>query len=197
MKTGNQPHENLPRSDLLRVLIFGRSLSVWEEVDEALSLGAYNAVIAVGRAGRDFNGDIDHWVSFHPSEMAMWRREREAAGKSPAGQFWTANFRGKLLGRNSGLSPLSRVNCNGGSSGMIALTVAFEALRADKIVLAGIPMTATGGQYDTRGQWAEANKYREPWEKLSEDQKERVRSMSGWTQEQFGSPTKEWLRGVE
>jgi hypothetical protein len=36
--------------------------------------------------------------------------------------------------------------------------------------------------------------YRKGWERKLPDIKDRVRSMSGWTKELLGKPTKGWLR---
>lgn len=173
-------------------LIFGRAKGVWEELEQAKALGDFSVVIGVGGAAVDYPGVLHHWVSFHTDLFAHWVTKREGKGYPPAGEFWSCNYRNRPA-RVKTPVPVSLVDCNGGSSGFIALKVALEKLDAHRVVLAGIPMTHEGGQYDTADQWTEAHKYRREWLEHLDMIKGRVRSMSGWTQEQFGTPTREWL----
>ena len=75
------------------------------------------------------------------------------------------------------------------------MTVAFH-LKIEKVVLCGVPMDEQGN-VDGRENWAlkEVMIHREGWNKRYDLLKDRVRSMSGWTRELLGEPTRDWLDG--
>ena len=76
---------------------------------------------------------------------------------------------------------------NFGSSGLFATKVALIDLNYDSVVLCGIPMTETP-HIDRPKNWRQANGFRKNWLRLSDETKSRIKSMSGWTKEQFGGP---------
>lgn len=90
----------------------------------------------------------------------------------------------------------------GGSSGLHAVQVSLIELGFDKVVLVGVPMDAKPNYFREEDQWKQFNKYRKGWNKAIKENVEPfpitnyVRSMSGWTREILGAPTKEFL-GVE
>jgi hypothetical protein len=73
--------------------------------------------------------------------------------------------------------------------------VALNELHADRVVLAGIPLTRQAGHCDEAGDWRDAEKYRREWQDSADEMRPYVRSMSGWTRELLGEPTSEWLAG--
>jgi hypothetical protein len=77
---------------------------------------------------------------------------------------------------------------------MLCVAVALE-LGCTRIVLAGVPMDKMAGHYDNRKPWMEARQYWPAWERAIPKFAGRVRSMSGWTRDKLGEPTKEWLDG--
>jgi hypothetical protein len=173
-------------------VIFGRAAGVWDELAAAREMFEFDATIAVGSAGVDYPGWIDIWVSFHCELFEHWRRERALRGYTlvEACAFWSNIQPGH--GPRSRL-PVSRVLCEGGSSGLVACIVATEGLGIQKVVLAGIPMEEARGQYDTGKPWDEATNHQQFWEQNLHRIKGKVRSMSGWTQQLLGAPTPEWF----
>lgn len=183
-------------------LIIGRAGCVWNDIKGALGLfgqvgyaeSAYD-VIAINGVGCDLPFRIDHWVSFHAELFPMWMQNRRDNGYPfayPDGyQLWTS-ARGRHMTEWEKHYKIRMVDCNGGSSGMVAVLVALE-IGAPKIVLAGVPLENEYGHYDKPGWWDEAHLHRVAWEKLAPEVKARIRSLSGWTKEFFGSPKKEWL----
>jgi len=63
----------------------------------------------------------------------------------------------------------------------------------ERIVLAGIPMSAEYAHYYNPGQWTQAHMYHKGWKKHLDKIAPYVRSMSGWTRELLGAPDEEWL----
>lgn len=174
-----------------RALVFGRAVGVWDEITAAKAICDFDVVIAVGSAGVDYNGRIDHWVSFHIDLLPHWTDQRVKAGGSRVDSYWTAIYQGSPLYIHF-KHPLKRVHCNGGSSGLIGAMVGLEL--AEHVVLAGIPMDPDRHQYDHPAKaWDEALKHRKAWMTYLPKIGDRVRSMSGWTRELLGEPTPEWL----
>jgi hypothetical protein len=176
-------------------LIFGRAKGVWEEVAAAKKLCKFTYTLAVGPVAIDYPGEIDAWVWFHTELFEDCALRRAKKGHPPARSYWSCQRQGVVTPYHAGAPTVQTVKWNeGGSSGLVAIVVAQRALKVDRTVLAGIPMTAEGGQYDTPKSWVEAEKHRRPWEQNLPMLADSVRSMSGWTQELLGAPTKQWLR---
>ena len=176
----------------MKALVFGRGRGVWDEMAAAQKLAAFDCIIGVGSAAVDYSGPLDHWVSFHHSVFPEWAAARSRKGLPPARVYWSSVYRGSQSVRLGAAYPVRFVRQEGGSSGLIAVMVAFE-LGAHRVVLAGVPMDGDYGQYDTKLPWKEALIHREIWRRDLHKLLGRVRSMSGWTQEQLGTPTTEWL----
>lgn len=187
-----------------RAVIVGRAAGALDEYRAACALCDFDDVIVVGKMGEVFPDRIDHWVTFHTLLFDQWVRLRAAAGHPPASCFWGAIFKGVRLGESgTSVAPLQYAPCLGGSSGFLALKgVALDVLGVDRVVLAGVPMTAEGHHYEgnitdherAKGIWDEADKYWTTWESNHDVLASRVRSMSGRTREAFGAPTADWLR---
>lgn len=175
--------------------IVGRAKNVWNEVSKAREeFGPFDHVVVIGSTGVDFTGDFDHWVSFHVDLFPSWKISRARRGFKTDQTLWTCRQQGR---RNSPkYADVKIVDCEGGSSGLIAVMVALIELKCDKVILAGIPMDAKAGQYDTNAVWREAIKHRTAWEQNVGRLAGAVKSMSGWTQELLGAPTKEWFSGT-
>jgi hypothetical protein len=65
-----------------------------------------------------------------------------------------------------------------------------------RIIGCGIPMTVDGGHFERHTKWQSAIAFRAGWMKCMNEIKPFFRSMSGWTKEQFGLPTEEWINGT-
>ena len=83
----------------------------------------------------------------------------------------------------------------GGSSGLLATRVAVADLNSPKVVLCGVPQDDRA-HFDRPGKWRHADSFVESWEAIVPRIRDRVRSMSGWTREVFGAPTREWLEEI-
>ena len=173
-------------------VVLGRHTDVWEELKLAETLvgGTFDVVVAVKRAGRDYDGPVHHWVAYHPELFETWIAERRREGRSEPGKLWTGIYKGHKLGKGLKI-PLNHIDVDGGSSGLLGAQVALSVAR--RVVLCGIPMEQTG-RYDDEKLWPEALLYRDAWKMCLPQMNGRTRSMSGWTQELLGAPTEDWLR---
>lgn len=174
---------------MLTAVVLGGAACLHDDLARALKLFTPDVWIATNHAGRDTPGIVDHWVSMHPDLMPRWIAERARASREPAGQLWTAWRR-----RQPTLPDLEfKVVENwGGSSGMLAVTVALE-VGCDRIVLCGVPMDAKQGHYNDPKPWKDALQYRKAWMDRAPGLSPKVRSMSGDTREWLGAPTAEWF----
>jgi hypothetical protein len=177
---------------VVRAVVLGGALGVWDELAEARKLCTFDLVIAVNNAGRDFEGRVDHWATLHAAKMPVWVAERERAGHPPAGALWTATYKGRRLGAKVDL-PFETLDWWSGSSGLLGAQVGLHV--AGQVVLCGIPMEPWGAHYDKPGPWREAEKYRKGWRAHMNEMRGGVKSMSGWTAEHLGRPTREWING--
>jgi hypothetical protein len=73
--------------------------------------------------------------------------------------------------------------------------IALEHLAIDRVILAGIPMSAEAESLYGRGDWGNGHvgTYRDGWAKAYAAIVGKVRSVSGWTKGLLGEPSAEWL----
>lgn len=168
-------------------LIMGGGECVREDIKAALALFEPDLLIAVNDFGAEWHGRLDHWCSMHPEKMEGWAEKRAANGLGPAGRIWTAEHKDKKY-------PYQRVVNPGGGSSALAVAVARE-MGAERIVLAGVPLTSTPHFFDDVP-WCskEVAHYQRNWLRQKKELVNCVRSVSGgFTEEHFGRPTKAWI----
>lgn len=189
---------------MLRAVVVGRARGVLEEYEAACAMCTFDATIVIGKMAEIFPGPIDHWVSFHADLFPTWLARRRNNGLPDPTQCWGATFRGKTILVRAGVLPLPLkfINTVGGSSGFMGAQVALDEVKADRTVLAGIPMEEAAGHLDAASEakelgkpWREADRHWEAWEEHREWLEGRVRSMSGRTRRLLGAPTREWIDG--
>lgn len=178
-----------------RVICLGSAACQPVDLAAAAELGVTQAngwlLVAVNHAARDWPGEVPHWATYHSDLLPKWIGQRAAAARPPAGRLWTGERRVMPKGID-----LQRAPNWGGSSGLLAVSVALNRLSALQIVLIGIPLDHEQGHYDSPKKWRDATNYRRGWV-THQDAMANVRSMSGWTQGLLGAPTREWLDGKQ
>lgn len=175
-------------------LILGRSKDVFKEADAALALGKIDFTIATGPIAVDYR-DVDYWLWFHAELFPDYAQRRANKGYPPVKEYWSVLYKGR--GRQApGLDVKYFDWQYGGSSGLVAVGLALQKKEADRVILAGIPMTVEGGRYDDDKQWPEALNHRVGWWNTLYLTKGKVKSFSGWTKELLGEPTVEWMNYV-
>lgn len=171
-----------------RALILGGADTLRADMDAALALFTPDLVIACNHAGRDHEGPVTDWVTMHPDiRERLWIPARARAGLLPAGQLWHARHRGLWKGSKP-------VESWGGSSGMLCVAVGFE-LGCSRMVLCGVPMEKRAAHYNDPRPWSEARQYHNVWTRRAPQLQGIVKSMSGWTRDLLGEPTKGWIDG--
>jgi hypothetical protein len=186
-------------------LILGRAAGVWDELEAAKKLldGRPRTICATKYSGRDYDGPVHEWVSYHPELFPQWVRERAKHNRPPAQRLWCATSPQVRRRRTEFGVQINWLTSAGGSSGLLAVQVGFAIGHPPydgeppihKLILCGIPLENTE-RYDDRRPWKEALVYRDHWIKWFHEHKDyrhRVKSMSGWTRELLGGPSEEWL----
>jgi Methyltransferase domain len=127
-------------------------------------------------------------VTLHPDKLNghfAWLLVRRKAGLPEPDQIWAHR-------KHAAVTHDTASKDWGGSSGLFAVQVARrEGYR--HIIGCGIPMTVDGSHYIRRQKWQSAIAFRSGWMNCKNEIAPYFRSMSGWTAEQFGSPTEDWL----
>jgi hypothetical protein len=79
-----------------------------------------------------------------------------------------------------------------GSSGLYAVKCLMDR-GFERIVLAGVPMQASGAHFFDAKNWDDVDAFTAAWREQLPRLQGKVKSMSGWTREILGAPTAEWL----
>lgn len=171
-------------------LVLGGAKCVHEDIAAALALFTPDVIVAVKDIGITYP-KYDYWATLHPERLPKELGQRRASGLVDPVCIYTYAVRG--VG-NLGV-PIKTLKITGGSSGMLGTEVAL--LHAARVVLTGTPLDPKQVHYrrPRKDGWKAAVHYRKVWTDDYPRLKDRVRSMSGWTKELLGAPTKEWLEG--
>lgn len=195
----------------MKVAICIGSAKGWqEEVEIALKLAPDAAIYCVKENGIDWPGEFRTWVTLHPEWMVKYVAERAKLGLPPCTDYVCPIPKEMgTAGREAlkeGKIPFRQISYgyalgdpspgSGGFAVKVALGDGFE-----RAICCGMPMQARGGHYrrkgnewrDTRGGVSDPASFHRGWNVYKGHFAGRVRSMSGWTAELLGEPTKKWL----
>lgn len=170
-------------------LILGSGACVHKDAEEALSLFSPDFVAATNNIGLDWPGDVHHWFTLHPRPTKDWpgievaRKRRVRLGRNDPVTWAHKPDRG-----------IDRVTADWrGSTGLLAVKGMLIELGCTTIVLAGVPMSSGERHYNLGEEWRHAPRYYIGWKQNHQEIAPFVRSMSGWTKQLLGEPTREWL----
>lgn len=180
-----------------RALVIGCSSNVWEEVEKAQDLCLFDSVYCVKIAGIHWRGGRFTWPTLHPEFMDDYEKQRAALGYhcdyeivAPlSGEVGMHGQKGRIARRVSYRYPgMNSSASSGGYAAKIALEDGF-----DRVVLAGVPMDADAGHFTRKRKWEQRDSFTRGFMDSVPHFAGRVRSMSGWTAELFGTPDAAWL----
>ena len=185
---------------MANALVIGCARDCWLEAWQAKQLGKFDAIYCVKLAGVFFSEPIRFsWVTLHPEFMDGYEKQRADEGfhgdyeiVAPlSGEVGEHGKKGNIARRVSYRYPgMNASASSGGYAAKVALDDGF-----DKVVLAGVPMRQEDSHF-TRGKpWLQRDSFMRGFMDCLPHFKDRVRSMSGWTQEQLGTPDAVWLNG--
>jgi hypothetical protein len=131
-----------------------------------------------------FPDHVDYAVTLHPDKMHGWQRDRiKNKLPTPFGSVWC---------HRSYLGFSHHTRDWQGSSGLFMVKIALEQ-GFTHIILCGVPMDVDADHIIRHQPWNQAPGFMRGWHHHMSELKPFVRSLSGWTQEQFGAPDMTWL----
>lgn len=192
--TVDKPSTSIARAiagqpDTIAVVVGGAE-NVWSEIEQA------RALCAAAKKGITFfitNSMIQEFpeggigVTLHPDDLAKtWLPARQAKGFPALPQVWCNREQ-----RNGYVTNV--VRDWGGSVGLFAAKVAIQSLNFKKVLFCGVPMTVTDKHFLRHQPWNACSSFRTCWAPHWPEIKPYARSFSGWTLENLGQPTAEFL----
>lgn len=183
-------------------IVVGGSQDVWTEYAKAKELCASLplTVFAVNDMIARLPDPIDHAVTMHPAKLVNWLIERTVAGFPKPPRIWCQppmrpvgrlNPRGGPPQQFAGVTDQSDI-WGGMNSGIFAMKIARK-LGFERIILCGVPLTMDAGHFVRKKPWKWAPITVRHTAPHVPEFKGFVRSMSGWTLQQFGFPDRAWL----
>ena len=161
------------------LIIYGAAPCVDEDYTAAIKLAGVADVVGVGLDTSEVRLPFDWIVTLHPVEAQEIKERRAAAGLGEIiivaheKQNWEVDV----------LEPYTPPT---GSSALLGVNYGIR-LGYRKIILCGCPLTGkNAGGY-------EYARLRDGWTFKKDEIMGMVKSMSGWTKDLIGEPTKEWL----
>lgn len=128
-------------------------------------------------------GSVDHALTLHPDKLAMWIGKRSTNHFPPPLHVWAHR-------PFTGVTDWTRDWA--GSTGLFAVKVARE-LGFVHILLCGVHMSEDSGHFVRKTRWDACSTFLRGWEMRRAALSPYVRSFGGWTREQYGLPSAEWL----
>lgn len=155
----------------MKVLVIGSGYTVERDLAQ-VDRSAFDKVIGVNAAAAAY-GPVDVHVTLHPEKYA----EKKAAYLVTNRPYRNANAHLSCLWTRGG---------NSGSSSLFAVKYALEVLKADYVLLAGVPME--GAHFNRPSNWDAAKIFRKTWKEQVGQLKGKVYSLSGWTARLLNGP---------
>jgi len=170
-------------------LVFGGAENVYAEYNEAKRLcaeaGLPFVTAVLNSALSVFPGRVDIGVTLHPENLAKWLPERGLHNLPPVTYVWA----------HRPATNVARYTRDWGGSCSLFATKVLRTEGFNKIILCGCPMDTAAGHFLRKARWNAALAFRRGWNSHKKEiPPSCLRSMSGWTKEQFSFPTVEWLK---
>lgn len=171
-------------------IVLGSSANALAELEAARALAPGAPVICVNDALRTCPEKASAFVTLHPEKAERFLKGIETEGLPLFTMEAPAYSSGWIVRREKW----------NGTSGLYGVQVALEAMGFAGVIVAGCPIDhAHGTAYKTqKKKWAGGNesRYRSGWNGALPTIRDRVRSMSGFTQALLGAPDADWIAGL-
>lgn len=179
------------------ILITGDGRSLMLDMKEFLSWGIPHDAGCIGRSVNVYPGLVDHWFNVDASESVWWAKNLLAMPRNGNGIL--RHTMGDIDGFDVDweiIDPWPIITDKDiwhGSTSLFAALCAV-AMNYEKIVLAGCPMDQKGHWYfeDIGPRWT-VESFMAWLEFAKQPEAQKVKSLSGYTGQIMGIPTKEWL----
>ena len=140
-----------------------------------------------------YKEEIKYFVTYHIEDIEAYKRKRSGDYKiiSHTNDFikYSRERRKKPEWANTNVDIVYPHQAPSGSSSLLGTKAALFKLGYNKVVLIGCPMDT--GSIENKAK--SYSVFRKGWLYFKSDLVGKVKSMSGWTKEFLGEPTKEWV----
>jgi hypothetical protein len=173
----NNSNNRDPRNNVL--IVTGSAPRVHDDIASARLLAPDATYMAVGLDAVDlYIWRLEYVATYHPQEVAaIWARRSRAGGNT---DYVVISHK-----TADGVDIVIPFTGPSGSSALLACQAAIRVLKYAKIILCGCPLDDKKYQVFRLG-WEHHNNRREVMG--------RVKSMSGWTRDHLGAPSKDWIQ---
>ena len=178
-------------------VMIGCALCWEEDLNRLRSLCLDFDIFAVG-LDCPYKGKIDYLVTYHIEDIEEYKNKRTKESLSTDYKVisHTDDFKKYGKERNQKVR-WTNVNIDivyphekpSGSSSLLGAKAALFKLGYDKVVLVGCPMDVGNVENKKKSY----TMFQKGWLYFKKDLAGKVKSMSGWTKELLGEPTKEWV----
>lgn len=164
----------------------GDPFAEYEQAKELCAKAGRNVTIFAGNDMIEkFPEHVEHACTLHPDKLQLWMPRRKAAGYGDPSHVWAH--------RNYQSSVTEWTRDWQGSTGLFCVKVAREN-GFTHIVLCGVHMSSDSGHFVRQQPWMAVTAFMRGWVARMQEIRPYVRSFGGWTKEQLGEPTEDWLR---
>lgn len=160
---------------------FGEARAAQELVERA---GKLAAIFVGNDMIEHYPHHIDYACSLHPEKLPGWTSRRRANGFNDPVETW---------GHRNYQNVTHWTRDWSGSTGLFCVKIAREK-GFTHVVCCGVPMTVEAGHFIRHRSWNAALGFQKGWKAHLHELRPYVRSFSGWTAEQLGLPTEEWMK---
>jgi hypothetical protein len=170
-------------------IVVGGAECVWDDLAEVRAMCTEHNVaytLYVCNDMIELFPEVAIGVTLHVDKIQRWMANRAAKGYPNLTHIW-AHRHHHLIFRHT--------HDWGGSVGLFGVKVAREAGH-DKVVICGVPMDMDANHFVRHQRWGQCLPFRGAWNRHKVELAPYLRSMSGWTAEQFGKVELEWLKGA-
>lgn len=180
------------------VLITGDGKTFPSDLEMFLSWGVPHDVMAIGRSINHYQGKVLHWANVDGTDSSWWAKNLPLKND---GKLPIRHSIGKAEGYDIDWEIIDPILWDPeevlwhGSTALFAVYISL-AIGYEKIVLAGCPLDSKGHFYfadEHYGPRWTPESYQAWFEFARTDESRKVRSLSGYTAQIVGEPSKEWL----
>lgn len=179
----------MPEQRLRIALALGGAECVWEDVAGAQDLGTSDAVFACNEAAVQWD-NLTAFCTLHPENLTKWMKQRRDKGLPEPKHVIAHEERSLVTDVIWHLLPGQKQSASSG----VYCAIAAMNLGYERVVLCGVPLTA-GPHFFTNDSWRDLDQFVKGFDQIAALLQHHVRSMSGYTRERLGLPTREWLQG--
>lgn len=168
-------------------VVVGGAETVWTEVEQARKLCAEAGQAIQFYITNDMIAAFPEsaiGVTLQHHKLGKWMDGRIKNGHPPLVEMWC--YKPHSLVTNCAVD-------EGGSVGMYSARIAQVQHHHRRILLCGVPMIKTFGHFVRQRPWDACDIFKQAWKRQLPYLKPCVRSFSGWTAQQLGTPDREFV----